>query len=533
MTQDTYNAQTRLHQNESVEESQRRLALAIEAAEIGTFYCPMPLSVIYWNSKCKEHFWLPPDAHVDFDLFYSRIHPEDRERTRNAVNAAVHAGVPYDVEYRTLSPEGDIRWIRAKGSTRYDRAGKATRFDGVTIDISVQKRLEADRDRLLEKERLERLEAEQASHVKDTFLATVSHELRTPLTAVLAWAELLERRASEPDFVKKGADVVRRNVASQTRLVDDLLDVSRISSGKLAIATRPMLLSHAMLAELRELGPLAERKGVTVRNHMSSELPIMGDAVRLRQVFANLLSNALKYTPAGGTIVATTEVVGNDVIATVTDDGEGIPHQLLDRIFQPFAQVDGSTTRKHGGLGLGLSIARSIIGMHGGTLKANSNGPGTGATFIVKLPKIGLPFHGQTNLRHDQAESAPVALNRASVLLVDDDTDALEAFAMILRDEGVVALTATSPSGAREVLTANNVDVIVSDISMPGEDGYQFIAALRAAGCRTPAIAVTAFAQDEDRERALDAGFDSYVSKPVAPETLVRMLDELVKAARL
>jgi CheY-like chemotaxis protein len=258
----------------------------------------------------------------------------------------------------------------------------------------------------------------------------------------------------------------------------------------------------------------------------------MGDAVRLRQVFANLLSNALKYTPAGGTIVATTEVVGNDVIVTVTDDGEGIPHQLLDRIFQPFAQVDGSTTRKHGGLGLGLSIARSIIGMHGGTLKANSNGPGTGATFIVKLPKIGLALHGQTNLRHDQAESAPVALNGASVLLVDDDTDALEAFAMILRDEGVAALTATSPSGAREVLTANKVDVIVSDISMPGEDGYQFIAALRAAGCRTPAIAVTAFAQDEDRERALDAGFDSYVSKPVAPETLVRMLDDLAKAAR-
>ncbi|WCM23602.1 PAS domain-containing sensor histidine kinase [Paraburkholderia bryophila] len=373
---------------ESLQDAHERLALAIDAADVGTFYCPMPMREIVWNVRCKEHFWLPPDAEVDFAPFYSLLHPEDRERTRRAVEAAVHAGVPYDIEYRTVSRHGEIRWIRAIGSTRYDASGKPIRLDGITIDISAQKILEADRNRLLELERSQRHKAQEANNLKDTFIATVSHELRAPLTAILAWVELLDRRADETDFVKSSVAVIRRNVASQTQLVNDLLDITRISTEKLSVAKRPILVSECLLAELRAVIPLADRKGINVEDAISSELLVLGDADRLRQVFANLLNNALKYTPAGGRISATTRAVDDKVVVTLADTGEGIPHNLLETVFESFSQVDGSTTRKHGGLGLGLSIARSIMEMHGGTLTATSEGLGKGSMFILTLPSV-------------------------------------------------------------------------------------------------------------------------------------------------
>nr|WKF60802.1 Autoinducer 2 sensor kinase/phosphatase LuxQ [Paraburkholderia busanensis] len=512
---------------ESLHDARERLSLAIDAADIGTFYCPMPMREIVWNARCKEHFWLPPDAEVDFELFYSLLHPDDRERTRDAVEAAVSAGVPYDIEYRTVSPEGNVRWIRAKGSTHYDALGNPTRFDGITIDISAQKRLEADRNRLLERERLQRQEAQEANHLKDTFIATVSHELRAPLTAILAWVELLDRRADESEFVRDGVAVIRRNVALQTRLVDDLLDMSRISTEKLSVAKRPLLVSECLLAELREVTPLADTKGVTVANALLSELLVYGDAERLRQVFANLLSNALKYTPDGGRISATTQVVDDNVVVTLTDTGEGIPENALDSVFEPFSQVDGSTTRKHGGLGLGLSIARSIIEMHGGTLVATSEGLGKGSTFTLTLPSVRAAPQTVADTSFNGPADDVCSVAGMTVLLVDDDVDALEAFAMILEDEQVATHRATSAAEARNILVRHAVDVIVSDISMPGEDGYQFVAALRAAGNRIPAVALTAFTQEEDRRKALHAGFIEHIGKPVSPQTLITKLEKL------
>jgi signal transduction histidine kinase len=290
---------------ESVEDARERLVSAIQAADIGTFFCPVPLREIVWNDKCKEHFWLPYDAEVDFDLFYARLHPDDRERTRKEILAAVFEDVPYDVEYRTLSPTGEMRWIRAKGRTTFDASGKPTRFDGITIDISSQKQLEVQRDRLLERERLQKEMAQNASDTKDTFIASVSHELRAPLTAVLAWVDLLERRAIDEEFVKHGVSVIRRNIAAQTRLVDDLLDVSRITAGKLAVLTAPINVADAARAELDNVTPLAEKKGVTTTNLLGDGAFVPGDTTRLRQVFANLLSNALKYTPSGGNITVT------------------------------------------------------------------------------------------------------------------------------------------------------------------------------------------------------------------------------------
>jgi signal transduction histidine kinase len=498
---------------------------AIDAAEIGTFSCPFPLHEIVWNDKCKEHFWLRHDAEVDFDLFYARLHPDDRERTRREILAAVFANVPYDVEYRTLSPTGDMRWIRAKGRTTFDASGKPTRFDGITIDISAQKQLQAQRDRLLERERLQKEMAQNASDTKDTFIASVSHELRAPLTAVLAWVDLLERRGSDEEFVKHGVSVIRRNIAAQTRLVDDLLDVSRITAGKLAVRKAPINLADAIHAELDTLRPLAEKKTVTITDHLRVGSLVPGDATRLRQVFANLLSNALKYTPGGGNITVKLREVDGYADVSLTDTGEGIPKNLLNTIFEPFAQVDSSTTRKHGGLGLGLAIARSIVAMHNGSVTAFSDGVGRGATFTVRLPlQTGrLATAAAPASSHDGSEARPPVAGM-SVLVVDDDEDTRDAFAMLFEHEQVVAYRANSAAEARQILSERAVDVIFSDISMPGEDGHQFMVGLRASGNRTPAIAVTAFVRDEDGERARAAGFDEHVGKPVAPQRLVELL---------
>jgi len=512
---------------ESVEDARERLASAIQAADIGTFYCPVPLREMVWNDKCKEHFWLPYDAEVDFDLFYARLHPDDRERTRREILAAVFADVPYDVEYRTLSPTGDMRWIRAKGRTTFDASGKPTRFDGITIDISSQKQLQAQRDRLLERERLQKEMAQNASDTKDTFIASVSHELRAPLTAVLAWVDLLERRAIDEEFVKHGVSVIRRNIAAQTRLVDDLLDVSRITAGKLTVLTAPINVADAARAELDNVTPLAEKKGITTTDLLGVGAFVPGDATRLRQVFANLLSNALNYTPSGGNITVTLQEVDGYAELSVTDTGEGIPKTLLNTIFEPFAQADGSTTRKHGGLGLGLAIARSIVAMHNGSVTAFSDGVGRGARFAVRLPLQTVPHAtaaATATAASQNGSQARPSVAGMSVLVVDDDEDTLDAFAMLFGHEQVAAYRANSAVKAREVLSERTVDVIFSDISMPGEDGHQFMSGLRATGNRTPAIAVTAFVRAEDRERARAAGFDEHVGKPVPPQRLVELL---------
>lgn len=517
---------------ESTEDANERLASAIDAAEIGTFFCPMPMREIIWNAKCKEHFWLPPDAHIDFELFYSLLHPEDRERTRTAVDAAVFHGVPYDIEYRTLSPSGDVRWIRAKGSTRHDAAGNPIRFDGITIDISGQKRLETDRTLLLERERLQLEEAQKANELKDALIATVSHELRAPLTAILAWIELMERKATQPDVIRSGAEVIRRNIVSQTRLVDDLLDLSRIATGKVAIALQEISLDELVQAELREIRPLAERKGVAIEEDLACRPSVLGDPTRLRQIIANLLGNALKYTSGGGTIRAGTAEVGDKIEISITDTGEGIPQEFIDTIFLPFSQVDNSTTRKHGGLGLGLSIARSLVGMHGGTLRAFSAGVGQGATFKVQLPSARIGFaHSRASDHDDKPESAHASIAGKSVLIVEDDRDALDAFALVFEAAQVTVFTATSAFDARTILAAQRVDAIFSDIAMPVEDGYQLLSGIRAAGDRTPAVAVTAFVQETDRQRALSAGFDEHVTKPVHPQTLLSLLATFIQKA--
>lgn len=507
-------------------ETASRLEMAVEAADIGTFYVPLPMGRIYWNAQCAAHFWVPPDARVDFDLFYSRLHPDDRERARAAVNGAVYEGRAYDIEYRVLSPEGEVRWIRAKGAVRHSAQGVPTRFDGITIDISAQKRAEEERDRLLQNERLHRIEAERESRMKDTFIATASHELRTPLNAIQNWIELLERKPGDPSFVNQCVVVVKRNLLSQTRLLNDLLDASRIAAGKLEMREDRVNLADVLSAEVQALRPLADRKAVRVVAEWMPQAPILGDETRLRQIFGNILGNALKHTPAGGSISVSLTSRRGEFAIEIADTGEGIPPQFLDTIFASFAQVDGSSTRKHGGLGLGLAIARKLISLHNGRIEAFSEGLGKGATFTVALPRL---EYTADQCSHDSSNDDSVADSRndfsgLNVLLVEDDRDSLEGFRLMLMGLGVDVTSAMSAQEARTALGQRTFDAIFSDICMPEEDGYQFMQSVRTEGVTVPAFAVTALARDQDIRQAVAAGYDDHIRKPVERLAIVQML---------
>ncbi|WP_175946719.1 ATP-binding protein [Caballeronia sp. BCC1704] len=516
---------------ESVEDTRDRLRRAAEAAEIGTFYCPLPLGRLYWNARSKSHFWLPPDTpdgEIDIATFYSKIHPDDRDATRAAVDASVAGGEPYDVEYRTVSPEGEVRWLRAKGSTSFDDSGRAVRFDGITIDISTQKQLESERTALIESERMLRVAAQSANEAKDTFIAAVSHELRAPLTAILAWVDLLAQTSNDADFIKNGIAVIRRNVLTQTRLIDDLLDTSRIRRGKFTVERVPLTVSNCLHAALQDIRPIADKKGIFVADLVAEEVHILGDGPRLRQVFANLLNNALKHTPRGGRILPALVVTGNTVRISIADTGAGIAADRLNDIFEPFVQIENPIKRDQAGLGLGLAISRSIVAMHGGDITAQSDGPGQGTTVTVILPTVGVRQSEKSSSQGDLLSGT--TLKGKTVLLVEDDADTLEALALTFQLENAQVHTAASVPEARRAILHSPPDVIVSDLTMPGEDGYDFIKSLRRDGISIPAIALSGQVRAEDRKAAIDAGFDDHLSKPIDPakllETTVGLLNE-------
>ncbi|HTO05239.1 MAG TPA: PAS domain-containing sensor histidine kinase, partial [Opitutus sp.] len=361
-------------------ELQSQLETAIDASDLGTFYCEMPLGKIVWSDRCKAHFWLGPETEVDFNLFYSLLHPEDRERTRRAVDACVYEHQVYDIEYRAVSPKGEIRWIRACGRTSYDDHDRPIRFDGTTQDITLRKQMEEERTMLLGSERAARMDAERANRLKDEFLATLSHELRTPLNAISGWTELLKQEPDDVLTVKEGMGAIERNVRVQTQLIEDLLDMSRITSGKVRLEVRSINLADVIQAAVETVAPAARAKGVTLRPILDSKTGLItGDPGRLQQVVWNLLTNAVKFTPKGGAVNVVLEQVESSVQVSVSDTGEGIPPEFLPHIFERFSQADGTPSRRHGGLGLGLSIVKTLTEMHGGKVSAHSEGRGKGA----------------------------------------------------------------------------------------------------------------------------------------------------------
>lgn len=358
----------RRRREHEIERSIAQCELVVRGADVGVWYCPLPFSELIWDAKVKEHFHLPADARVTIETFYERLHPEDRERTRAAIALSVEHRTHYDIDYRTVAADGSaMKWIHASGRTYYDEEGKPLRFDGVTIDVSQRKLAERERDWLLEAERAARAEAERQSRTKDEFVATVSHELRTPLNAIVGWSALLKTPGRSADKLERGLAVIERNARALERLVGDLLDVSRIVSGKLALHPRIVSLSSVIRAAADVVRNAAESKGVRLVLQLDPNLgELSGDPDRLQQIVWNLLTNAVRFTPHGGEIRVTAQRRPPRVYIEVTDTGEGIATEHLERVFERFRQVDGSITRTHGGLGLGLAIVRHLVEAHGG-----------------------------------------------------------------------------------------------------------------------------------------------------------------------
>ncbi len=382
-----------------------------------------------------------------------------------------------------------------------------------------------------------RAAAEAANGLKDEFLATLSHELRTPLTAIVGWAHLLERGKLSPDETQRAVETIIRNAAAQGQIIDELLDVSRIITGKLRLDLRPVDIAVVVTAAIGTVTPAAKAKGIRLQLIQSpAGSYVMGDPERLQQVLWNLFSNAIKFTPKGGRVRVSVESIGSNVEVIVVDTGLGITPEFLPRVFDRFTQDDPSSTRHARGLGLGLSIARQLVELHGGSIEAHSAGIGQGATFTVRFPRspvTGTPLDTRIYSQADAAvrlDGEP-DLTGVRVLVVEDDDDARELIAKVLETQGATVTTASSAYEALAALDGVTVDVLLSDIEMPGTNGYDLITQLRrrpaARGGTVPAAALTAYARTEDRLRALRTGFQLHLAKPVQPSELVAVVSSL------
>jgi signal transduction histidine kinase len=399
------------------------------------------------------------------------------------------------------------------------------------------KRSEEERGKLLVLEQQARAEAEAANRIKDEFLATLSHELRTPLTSLLGWANLLRSSERDDALLDQGLEVIERNARSQAQLIEDLLDVSRIISGKLHLDVKTLDLSTTIEAAISVVRPAAEAKSIQLTYvHGPRVGAISGDTGRLQQVVWNLISNAVKFTPEGGRVDVRLEQVDSHARIRVSDNGKGIKAEFLPRVFDRFRQGDSSTTRAYGGLGLGLAIVRHLVELHGGTVQAVSDGEGKGSAFSVMFPLISArsvsgSFAITSLSEGEPINIAPPSLDGLRVLVVDDERDAGQIISRVIAQSGADVRTCESAREALELLKDWKPDVLMSDIGMPGEDGYVLIDKVRSlsdeSGGRIPAAALTAYARDEDRQRALAAGYQMHVSKPISSRQLVATVARL------
>jgi PAS domain S-box-containing protein len=465
--------------------------------------------------------------------------PETARRIVSQDRQVLREGAPLTLE--NVDAEASTGVVRTYLSTKApyrDADGRVVGLVGITRDITARKRAEEERARALEREQAARAEAEVANRTKDEFLAMLSHELRTPLNAVYGWARMLRTRALDPSASIRALEVIERNARAQTQLIDDLLDISRIVTGKMRLAVRPVSIGAVIDAAADAVRPAADARGLVLAVLVDPTIGIvMGDPDRLQQVVWNLLSNAVKFTPRGGRVDVNAGSSGTTVDIVVRDTGVGIPADLLPHVFDRFRQGDSTSTRAHGGLGLGLALVRHLVELHGGTVTAASDGDGKGATFTVTLPaaRARVPASVPVSAAEALGPGSASGLDGLRVLVVEDHRDSAELVYTVLTNANAHVRTVSSVADAIAAFARERPDVVVSDLEMPDEDGFALAARIRggepADAERVPLVALTAHGRASDRERSLAAGFDMHVAKPIDPAELVAVVRTAVQRA--
>ncbi|WP_437581470.1 PAS domain-containing protein [Sorangium sp. So ce887] len=519
---------------DAIRESEERFRNIADNSSVMIWVTRPDAYCLYVNKVWSDFTGQTQAASLGFG-WLDMIHPEDAERSANIFLAANARQEQFRLDYRLRRRDGQYRWCIDAAAPRFSPSEEFLGYVGSVIDITDRKQAEEERARLLEVEQAARSEAERANQLKDEFLATVSHELRTPLTAILGWSQLLLRRMSgEGEDLCKGLAVIGRNARAQAQLIEDLLDMGRITSGKIRLDMQALDLHDVVGAAVSSVAPSAEAKGIRLGKNSSPAVGVTrGDPSRLQQVVCNLLSNAIKFTPEGGSVQVKVGRADNHVEITVSDTGQGIEPGFLPCVFERFRQADASTTRRHGGLGLGLSIVKHLVELHGGTVRATSAGVGKGASFTVELP-LGVAHASAEGALDGRAVNARASgdnvgelsdLSGISVLFVDDAPDTRDMVRTFVEEHKARVSLAGSGEEALRLLDLERPDVLVSDIGMLGMDGYELIRRVRALpperGGDVPAVALTAYARNEDRAKALLAGFQTHIAKPIQPTELM------------
>lgn len=544
-----YDITHRVREVDFYKERSEQFLYAAENAEIGLWFWDFSKNEIFSTPKCNEFFGLPPHEIITLDYFIDAVHPEDRERVAEELQKSQAEGDVYNSEFRIISADGSIQWINVRGKTFLDKNNQPQSMMGIARRITDRKLADDELKRIYELEKKARDEAEEANRAKDYFLAIVSHELRSPLNSILGWAKILLTKNVDEPTRKNALETIERSAKSQAKLIEDLVDMARVASGKLRLELRSVNLFDIVNAAFNQQKPLAEAKHVDLEfNYDSNSAEVFADAIRLQQVFTNLLNNALKFTPEGGNVSIDMKTDSNKVEVNIADSGQGIAPEFLPNIFRQFAQADEKSTTGKSGLGLGLSIAKTLVEKHNGFISARSEGVGQGAVFTVAFP-LHTPVTAAAAADSPAAEqisektaarqnsASELKLKNINILLVEDDQDSRDVLALYLEQCGARIQGAESALEAMKYLQQENghgkFDIIVSDLAMPVEDGYTFMTRVRQLpkeqGGKLPALALSAFTTAENKQRAFAAGFQSYHTKPFEPDLLIKEIISLVK----
>lgn len=487
----------------------------------------------FLSKQWIDYTGIPEDQQLGLQWLDRVMHPDDRQRTFTAWTAAVEGRAPYDIEYRLRRADGAYRWFKVRGVPVHDESGQILKWFGTCTDVHDQRQALEERERLLAAEQAARRQAEEANQAKDRFLATLSHELRTPLTPILAAAELLERSPDLPPASLADAQIIRRNVELEARLIDDLLDLTRVARGKLQLTLEPVDVHAAVRAVIDIFRADIQAKNLQLHLQLdASDHHVLADYARLQQMLWNLIKNAAKFTPDRGRIDIRTRNLLTDaqprLLIEVQDTGIGIDPSQVDRLFDAFEQGSDFVTRRYGGLGLGLSITKALVEIHQGHVRAASPGPGQGATFTLDLPAIPAPAPAAPDAAQlPRQRSRPIR-----ILLVEDHADTARVMGRLINTLGHQVETVGCIADALQRMRDDHIDLLASDIGLPDGNGVELIRAVRQFS-HVPAIALSGFGMEEDVRRCIAAGFNAHLTKPVNIARLEQLISQVTTQPQL